>query len=143
MSNAVFAGDTSGSITIQAPAVAGTNTLTLPASTGTVALTNDTSACRAWIYLYDNGSTVTTRGSYNVASVTRNATCDFTINFTTAMPSANYAVTATAGMNTTSMRNVALPWNTTAPTTSAFRIQITVADGSLAANGVLCISVFA
>jgi hypothetical protein len=40
MSNAVFAGDTSGSITIQAPAVAGTNTLTLPAATGTLALTS-------------------------------------------------------------------------------------------------------
>jgi hypothetical protein len=38
MSNAVFAGDTSGSITIQAPAVAGTNTLTLPAKTGNVAV---------------------------------------------------------------------------------------------------------
>lgn len=38
MSSIVVAGDTSGSITLQAPAVAGTNTLTLPASTGTVAL---------------------------------------------------------------------------------------------------------
>lgn len=38
MSNAVFAGDTSGSITIQAPAVAGTNTLTLPTATGTLAI---------------------------------------------------------------------------------------------------------
>jgi hypothetical protein len=36
MSALVIAGDTSGTITIEAPAVAGTNTLTLPASTGTV-----------------------------------------------------------------------------------------------------------
>jgi hypothetical protein len=36
MSALVIAGDTSGTITISAPAVAGTNTLTLPASTGTV-----------------------------------------------------------------------------------------------------------
>jgi hypothetical protein len=39
MSSIVVSGDTSGAITIAAPAVSGTNTLTLPASTGTVALT--------------------------------------------------------------------------------------------------------
>lgn len=39
MSSIVVSGDTSGAITIAAPAVAGTNTLTLPASTGTIALT--------------------------------------------------------------------------------------------------------
>ena len=36
MSSVVIAGDTSGSITLAAPAVAGTTTLTLPASTGNV-----------------------------------------------------------------------------------------------------------
>ena len=35
MSSVIISGDTSGSITIAAPNVAGTNTLTLPASTGT------------------------------------------------------------------------------------------------------------
>ena len=38
MAQISIAGDTSGSITLQAPAVAGTNTLTLPAVTGTVNL---------------------------------------------------------------------------------------------------------
>lgn len=37
----VLLGSTSGSITLQEPAVAGTNTLTLPASTGTVCLTEN------------------------------------------------------------------------------------------------------
>jgi hypothetical protein len=36
MASIIVAGDTSGTITIEAPAVAGTNTLTLPASTGTL-----------------------------------------------------------------------------------------------------------
>jgi hypothetical protein len=40
MSSIVIAGNTSGAITIAAPAEAGLNTLTLPASTGTVALTS-------------------------------------------------------------------------------------------------------
>ena len=39
MSSIVVSGDTSGAITISAPAVAGTNTLSLPASTGTILTT--------------------------------------------------------------------------------------------------------
>ena len=39
MSSVVIAGDTSGTVTLAAPAVSGTTTLTLPATTGTVALT--------------------------------------------------------------------------------------------------------
>jgi len=39
MASLVVAGDTSGAITIAAPAIAGTNTLTLPASTGTLVVT--------------------------------------------------------------------------------------------------------
>ena len=39
MSSIVISGDTSGAITLAAPAVAGTNTITLPASTGTVLTT--------------------------------------------------------------------------------------------------------
>lgn len=41
MSSISIAGDTSGSIALAAPAIAGTNTITLPANTGTVALTSD------------------------------------------------------------------------------------------------------
>jgi len=39
MSSVVISGDTSGAITLTAPAVSGTNTITLPASTGTVLTT--------------------------------------------------------------------------------------------------------
>ena len=39
MASLSLAGDTSGSITLSAPAVAGTNTITLPANTGTVITT--------------------------------------------------------------------------------------------------------
>jgi hypothetical protein len=41
MANLILTGDTSGTITLSAPLVAGSNTATLPASTGTVALTSD------------------------------------------------------------------------------------------------------
>jgi hypothetical protein len=42
MSSVVISGDTSGSITLAAPSVAGTNTITLPANTGTVITTAST-----------------------------------------------------------------------------------------------------
>lgn len=44
MADIVLNGDTSGAITVAAPAVAGTNTLTLPASTSTIATTADVNA---------------------------------------------------------------------------------------------------
>ena len=44
MADIVLTGDTSGAITVAAPAVAGTNTLTLPASTGTLLSTTSPAA---------------------------------------------------------------------------------------------------
>ena len=44
MADIVLTGNTSGAITVAAPAVAGTNTLTLPASTSTLATTADVDA---------------------------------------------------------------------------------------------------
>ena len=44
MSSIVVSGDTSGAVTISAPAVAGTTTITLPSSSGTMALTSGATA---------------------------------------------------------------------------------------------------
>jgi hypothetical protein len=48
-------------------------------------------ACRAWVNFNGTG-TVAIRASGNVSSITDNGTGDYTVNFTTAMPDANYAV---------------------------------------------------
>ncbi len=48
-------------------------------------------ACRAWVN-FNGVTTVTIRANGNVSSVVRNATGDYTINFATALPDANYAV---------------------------------------------------
>jgi hypothetical protein len=53
MSSVVISGDTSGAITLSAPAVAGTNTITLPAATGTVQVSGNMPAFAAWL---SNGS---------------------------------------------------------------------------------------
>ena len=47
--------------------------------------------CRAWVNFNGTG-TVAIRGSGNVSSITDNGNGDYTLNFTTAMPDANYAV---------------------------------------------------
>ena len=52
--------------------------------------------CRAWVAY----STATVSASFNVSSITANATGDYTINFTTAMPDTNYASVGTFGDTT-------------------------------------------
>lgn len=51
--------------------------------------------CRAWIN-FDGTGTPTARASGNVSSITDNGAGDYTINFTNAMPDANYAVSVSA-----------------------------------------------
>lgn len=48
--------------------------------------------CRAWVNFDGTTSPINIRASYNVSSITDNGTGDYTVNFTTAMPDANYAV---------------------------------------------------
>ena len=64
-------------------------------------------ACRAWVNFNGTG-TVAIRASGNVSSITDNGTGNYTVNFTAAMPDANYAAnisferdsTATASVRT-------------------------------------------
>lgn len=55
--------------------------------------------CRAWVSFNGTG-TVAIRGSGNVSSITDNGTGNYTVNYTTAMPDANYAVNGTVGDTT-------------------------------------------
>jgi hypothetical protein len=74
--------------------------------------------CRAWVNFQGNG-TVTIRGSNNVSSITDGGVGRYTLNFTTAMPDANYAVNApgvgTGGSDSTGF---GIGANTTPTTTS-------------------------
>lgn len=137
MSSVVIAGDTSGSITVSAPAVAGSNTLTLPAATGTVIYADGSGnlqansgygsvatgyLCRAWVNFNGTG-TVAIRGSGNVTSITDAGTGNYIINFTTAMPDTNYAF-AGAGSAGGAMNagNLAYNWDANNKTTSALQV---------------------
>jgi uncharacterized protein (AIM24 family) len=141
----------SGAFTIAAPNSNTDRTLTLPDATGTVqvsgaAISGTTGSfsgdlsfnsgygsaavaygCRAWVNFNGTG-TVAIRASGNVSSITDNGTGDYTVNFTTAMPDANYAVACMAG-GTSSVGWSRLA-DTPAPTTSAYRIYVANSGGT-------------
>ena len=103
-------------------------TLTTPninsAQFATVTGTAPIYPCRAWVNFNGTG-TIAIRASGNVSSITDNAVGAYTVNFTTAMPDANY-VTSLNGGNTT---NTAETYATEAKgaaylkTTSAYRMN--------------------
>jgi hypothetical protein len=67
---------------------------TLNTSTGALSTNNGINGiAKAWVNFNGGigGTAGTINGSFNVSSVTANATGVFTINFTTAMPNANYS----------------------------------------------------
>jgi hypothetical protein len=95
MAAITLTGDTSGQVTLAAPAVAGTTTLTLPATTGTVLNDATVGVCRAWVNFNGTG-TVAIRGSFNVSSITDNGVGLYTVNFTNALSDANYSCVSSA-----------------------------------------------
>ncbi len=56
---------------------------------------NLSGAAKAWVCFNGSAGAVSIRKAFNVSSITENATGDYTINFTTAMSDANYAVATT------------------------------------------------
>jgi hypothetical protein len=79
--------------------------------------------CRAWVNFNGTG-TVAIRASGNVSSITDNAQSEYTVNFTTAMPDANYCVatgSATDGGNQAVSFQV-FP-SGAVPTTSSVRVK--------------------
>jgi hypothetical protein len=78
--------------------------------------------CRAWVNFNGTG-TVAIRASGNVSSITDNATGDYTVNFATAMPDANYA-SASIGYHVTGVTEGPVDAYYTVPqTTTSIRIQ--------------------
>lgn len=77
-------------------------------------------ATAAWVNFNGTG-TVAIRASGNVSSITDNGSGDYTVNFTNAMPDANYSASVTAG-GTAGITSGTTLDQTTPRTTSALRI---------------------
>jgi hypothetical protein len=92
--------------------------------------------CRVWVNF--NGSTSSIRASFNVGSITKNATGDFTVNFTNALSDANYS--ATGSMNTNNAGANAFYPNVYS--TSSFRFYTTVPTTGVVDPTILSVAIF-
>jgi hypothetical protein len=133
MSKIALSGNASGTgiFTIASPNGNTDRTLTLPDSSGTVATAESTLtqfnasgsapvyACRAWVNFSGTG-TVAIRASGNVSSITDTGTGEYTVNFTTAMPDADYSFVF--GKRSSSTNTASLILVNGNPTTSTFAI---------------------
>jgi hypothetical protein len=99
--------------------------------------------CRAWVNFNGTG-TVAIRASGNVSSITDNGTGDYTVNFTTAMPDANYCICATRGQNgnTNPSYVMAVREVSSAPSTSSFTLTTNAATGGQVDSEGVYVAVF-
>jgi hypothetical protein len=163
MSKIALSGNASGTgtLTIAAPNTNSDQTLTLPDAGGTVfvsgqALSATTGSfsgdvtlgssvlatptgsapsytCRAWVNVNCDANPSVIRASGNISSLTRVASGVYGVNFTTAMPDSNYAVTNSIGQSTGRffrINRISVASSARfAPTTTSFRF-VTQLDSS-------------
>jgi hypothetical protein len=113
-------------------------TTTLSNAAGSASVPVDTvisGSAKAWVSFNGTGSTSTNqtiRAQANVSSVFKNGTGDYTVNFTTALSDANYVATAIGPQIANGGGAYQIAQNTaTAPTPSAFRLNVQSAGGSM------------
>jgi hypothetical protein len=104
MSSVVISGDTSGAITLSAPAVAGTNTITLPAATGTAMVSGNMPA----FFAYLNGNQTISRASwtkiaFNAEIFDTNNCFDSTTNYRFTPTVAGYYLISTTSEDATGL----------------------------------------
>lgn len=125
MSSVVISGDTSGAVTLAAPAVAGTNTATLPVATGELSMLGgsgqtyqDVTASRAGSTTYTNST-----GKPILAIITVTSNASFTLDYTVTVASVvlQRASAGTSGQQTTAH----LPTTVIVPNGSTYLLTIT------------------
>jgi hypothetical protein len=97
------------------------------AGTASTSSDNVINGCaKAWVNFNGTGTASTNqtiRASFNVSSVFKNGTGQYTINFTNALADANYVTLFTpGGQETTSTANFDMPRRSTTPTTTAVEV---------------------
>ena len=95
--------------------------------------------CRAWVNFNGTG-TVAIRASFNVSSITDNGTGDYTVNFTTAMPDANFSAVPQSGEVSGGDNNSNA--RVTATSTSTTRIAVKNASFVFADYNLISLAIF-
>ena len=99
---------------------------------------------KAWVQFV--GSSGSVNQSFNVSSVTRNATGQYTVNYTSALANANPTIVGTINGNTMSFGNSALPSvvnGTNTTTTSVLWVGYTTGGSNFTANDYTAIGMVA
>ena len=89
---------------------------------------------------FDGTGTVTIRNGFNVSSITDNGTGNYTVNFTTAMPDANYAITGTA--SGTSFNGFIAVYPGLSPAASSVRVATQIYSNALVDQNNSCVAIF-
>lgn len=113
------------------------NTASTPPTIQDSAGTQVGTFCRAWVNFNGTG-TVAIRASFNVTSITDNGTGDYTVNFTNAMPDANYSAVVTnapTGVTDSSAQILT-------PAVGSLRVNSTNAAGSQLDTATFCVAIF-
>lgn len=110
-----------------------TNTLSNVAGTASTAIENAIhGSAKAWVNFNGTG-TVAIRASYNVSSITDTGTGNYTVNFTNALPDANYSVNSNSTADGGTYTHNVLDWNSagfSARTSSNVKIALIAFNAS-------------
>jgi hypothetical protein len=96
-------------------------------------------ACRAWVN-FDGEDTVAITESGNVSSITDNTAGDYTVNFTTAMPDANYSVAGVCNSKSGVGSYLSLD-PSVFPTTTDVTV-LTVTGNTAVDRAIVCVAIF-
>ena len=121
-----------------------TETLSTPSNATVPVDTVVNGTAKAWVNFNGTG-TVAIRRSFNVSSITDNGTGDYTVNFTNAMPDANYSCSFMGqGLSTNGWWRTGQPGasNVNGFTTGALRFQTPNASWAATDTDIATLTIF-
>ena len=137
--------ESSGAVSLKNTAIDSSVTMSANQSAVKTALNASGSApifaCRAWVNL-DGTGTVAIRDSGNVSSITDNGTGDYTVNFTTAMSDANYAITQIYKPDNLSASAATRMLFLSSQSSGSFNVTTRAMSGSATDYPILCFAIF-
>jgi hypothetical protein len=125
--------------------MAGTLTIsTLSDGTNSTSATNPVrGSAKAWVNFDGTVATPTIRSAYNVGSITKNGTGNYTVNFTNAMADANYSLVSSFNRNYNTTDGYGMGLLVVTRTTTNSKIYALYVNGVFYDQEYMAVSVFA